>query len=219
MIAKRSNRRSNRTRAGRRALLILPLIDVIDPRTCVRRGGNLPDGRRSGDMTGQASGPMPRLTLEPGFNLTHLNRLDRQGGLQNAKAYFGRFRNPGNAGGRATRHTGRCSPKPVVLQVQGNDKLQIRHPGAMSRVHERKRRYLLPSAGVTLIARRGSDSPSRAMAPDDALVGAIRRLWMIMYRDAGSRIDAAGDFRPRYLAATCPSMHGVGCSECRKAAT
>ena len=62
----------------------------------------------------------------------------------------------------------------MVLQAQGNDALCLLHRGAMPRVKERKRRYLLPPAGVALVAWQGSESLSETVAPNDRLVGATR---------------------------------------------
>lgn len=62
----------------------------------------------------------------------------------------------------------------MVLQIQRDGELQVLHPGSVPGVPERKRRHLLPSAGVTLVAWQGSESPSRAMASNDPLVDAIR---------------------------------------------
>lgn len=44
----------------------------------------------------------------------------------------------------------------------------------MPRVQERTRWYLLPPAGVALIAWQGSENLSKAVAPNDRLVRAIR---------------------------------------------
>jgi hypothetical protein len=41
----------------------------------------------------------------------------------------------------------------MVLQAPRNDALRLLHRGAMPRVQERKGRYLLPSARITLAAR------------------------------------------------------------------
>jgi hypothetical protein len=46
----------------------------------------------------------------------------------------------------------------------------------MPRVQERKRRYLLPPAGVALVAWQGSESLSEKVAPNDRFVGAIRAI-------------------------------------------
>jgi hypothetical protein len=61
----------------------------------------------------------------------------------------------------------------MVLQAPGNDALCLLYRGTMPRVQERKRGYLLPSAGVALIAWQGSESSSKTVAPNDWLVGAI----------------------------------------------
>jgi hypothetical protein len=87
-------------------------------------------------------------------------------------------RNLGNAGDRATGYPRKCGGEPMVLQAPGNDALCLRQPGAMPRVQERKRRYMLPPAGVALVAWQGSESLSETVAPNDRLVGAIRVRYM-----------------------------------------
>jgi hypothetical protein len=62
----------------------------------------------------------------------------------------------------------------MVLQIQGACELQVLHPGSVPGIPERQRRHLLPPAGVALVARQGSESPSKAMASIDPLVDAIR---------------------------------------------
>jgi hypothetical protein len=62
----------------------------------------------------------------------------------------------------------------MVLQEPGNDKLCLLDPRAMPRVQERTRWYLLPPAGIALVARQGSESLSKTVAPNDRLVGATR---------------------------------------------
>ena len=61
----------------------------------------------------------------------------------------------------------------MVLQVQGNDQLQVFHRGAVPRVQERKRRDLLRSTSVALVAQQSREILPKTMAPDDPLVGAI----------------------------------------------
>ncbi len=61
----------------------------------------------------------------------------------------------------------------MVLQVQGNDQLQVLHGGPVPRIQERTRRHVLPPTGVALVARQDREILSSTMAPDDPLVGAI----------------------------------------------
>src|SRR5262249_55430749 len=75
---------------------------------------------------------------------TCFDLLERIRRTSNAKIYLGRFRNPGNPGHPTPHYNGKCKAKPVVRQVEGNDKLPLRHRGAVSCVQERKRRYLFP---------------------------------------------------------------------------
>ena len=102
--------------------------------------------------------------LERGFN-----SIDGPGGFSDAEAYLDCVRNLGNAGDHATGYSGKCSGEPVVLPAPGHDALCLLHRGAMPRVQERKRRYLLPPAGVALVAWQGSESLSETVAPNDRL--------------------------------------------------
>jgi hypothetical protein len=69
----------------------------------------------------------------------------------------------------------------MVFKAQGNDELRVRHTGTMPCIQEREGRELLPPAGLTLIAiahvaRPGSEGLSKAVAPNQRLVGAVRTI-------------------------------------------
>ena len=111
------------------------MTGVVNPRICARRDSNRLDSRRAVHrMNGQEFRPVPQMTLERGFN-----SADGPGGFSDAKAYLDCMRNLGNAGNRATGHTGKCNGEQMVLQAPGNDALRLLHRGAMPRVQEWKR--------------------------------------------------------------------------------
>jgi hypothetical protein len=112
--------------------------------------------------------------------LSKLQRNRSQEGFSDAQACIDYVRSPGNAGAWVGSYSCKRG-RPMVFKAQGNDELRVRDTGAMPCIQEREGRELLPPAGLTLIAAAHVARPSReglskAVAPNQRLVGAVRTI-------------------------------------------